>query len=98
RRRHTRFSRDWSSDVCSSDLCASCHWASVGLRSIPESCLFFACGYNLDNSQMRLVFVTLIHFTVGEKMISRGDLTLELREKAHGWRAATTCRNGGFLL
>src|SRR5690606_40871400 len=22
RRRHTRFSRDWSSDVCSSDLCA----------------------------------------------------------------------------
>src|SRR5690606_7196024 len=23
RRRHTRFSRDWSSDVCSSDLCGS---------------------------------------------------------------------------
>src|SRR5690606_39815561 len=23
RRRHTRFSRDWSSDVCSSDLCAT---------------------------------------------------------------------------
>src|SRR5690606_41197674 len=23
RRRHTRFSRDWSSDVCSSDLCAA---------------------------------------------------------------------------
>src|SRR5690606_40632647 len=23
RRRHTRFSRDWSSDVCSSDLCLS---------------------------------------------------------------------------
>src|SRR5690606_41031897 len=23
RRRHTRFSRDWSSDVCSSDLCSS---------------------------------------------------------------------------
>src|SRR5215475_15603414 len=22
RRRHTRFSRDWSSDVCSSDLCS----------------------------------------------------------------------------
>src|SRR5690606_41195469 len=27
RRRHTRFSRDWSSDVCSSDLngCGGCH-------------------------------------------------------------------------
>src|SRR5207302_6663346 len=24
RRRHTRFSRDWSSDVCSSDLYAAC--------------------------------------------------------------------------
>src|SRR5690606_41135883 len=23
RRRHTRFSRDWSSDVCSSDLCTA---------------------------------------------------------------------------
>src|SRR5690606_40765901 len=37
RRRHTRFSRDWSSDVCSSDLgagpCAarSCSKAGVGL-------------------------------------------------------------------
>src|SRR5690606_9317434 len=28
RRRHTRFSRDWSSDVCSSDL--------AGWRSLPE--------------------------------------------------------------
>src|SRR5690606_40678802 len=26
RRRHTRFSRDWSSDVCSSDLSASSRW------------------------------------------------------------------------
>src|SRR5690606_40776428 len=25
RRRHTRFSRDWSSDVCSSDLCSAWH-------------------------------------------------------------------------
>src|SRR5690606_40871646 len=29
RRRHTRFSRDWSSDVCSSDL----GWEGVGLCS-----------------------------------------------------------------
>src|SRR5690606_39560004 len=27
RRRHTRFSRDWSSDVCSSDLCEEAHEA-----------------------------------------------------------------------
>src|SRR5690606_40320829 len=30
RRRHTRFSRDWSSDVCSSDLCA--HPGDLGDR------------------------------------------------------------------
>src|SRR2546429_9544252 len=27
RRRHTRCSRDWSSDVCSSDLAKGYHWA-----------------------------------------------------------------------
>src|SRR5690606_40361009 len=27
--RHTRFSRDWSSDVCSSDLCFSCTACTV---------------------------------------------------------------------
>src|SRR5690606_40551867 len=29
RRRHTRFSRDWSSDVCSSDLENAGKWGSV---------------------------------------------------------------------
>src|SRR5690606_39859077 len=30
RRRHTRFSRDWSSDVCSSDLLRPCRRAATG--------------------------------------------------------------------
>src|SRR5690606_40336872 len=29
RRRHTRFSRDWSSDVCSSDLPKSIYWSAM---------------------------------------------------------------------
>src|SRR5690606_40618981 len=29
RRRHTRFSRDWSSDVCSSDLYTTTTWSRV---------------------------------------------------------------------
>src|SRR5690606_39314529 len=33
RRRHTRFSRDWSSDVCSSDL--SCGWRCAPGRGSP---------------------------------------------------------------
>src|SRR5690606_39630631 len=32
RRRHTRFSRDWSSDVCSSDLIGD----FVGSRTLPQ--------------------------------------------------------------
>src|SRR5690606_40275222 len=40
-RRHTRFSRDWSSDVCSSDLGTHCH------RVVPLAIVCFArvgCG------------------------------------------------------
>src|SRR5690606_40957583 len=37
RRRHTRFSRDWSSDVCSSDLTAKPSEAERG--GVPHHCL-----------------------------------------------------------
>src|SRR5207302_8267173 len=39
RRRHTRFSRDWSSDVCSSDLgCGSAKRASLVTRRWRSAC------------------------------------------------------------
>src|SRR5690606_40435718 len=38
RRRHTRFSRDWSSDVCSSDL--KCDAIEVGLVRSPVRWVF----------------------------------------------------------
>src|SRR5699024_11966181 len=34
RRRHTRSKRDWSSDVCSSDLPGQWRWAWISLRAI----------------------------------------------------------------
>src|SRR5690606_41018807 len=44
RRRHTRFSRDWSSDVCSSDLVPQVQHQGAGadgrLRDLPELRLF----------------------------------------------------------
>src|SRR5690606_28113062 len=40
RRRHTRFSRDWSSDVCSSDLPAA-----IGKAGNPP--IHIAFGYNM---------------------------------------------------
>src|SRR5690349_23501538 len=47
RRRHTRSLRDWSSDVCSSDLCSPCLWVPelfrtkyvwVHLIRLPRTC------------------------------------------------------------
>src|SRR5690606_39993815 len=39
RRRHTRFSRDWSSDVCSSDLgqCATTETMTIIVNAIPST-------------------------------------------------------------
>src|SRR5690606_40293881 len=59
RRRHTRFSRDWSSDVCSSDL--ECRFGfAQALREWPanerakegfiEATLLMA-GYHIDNGE-----------------------------------------------
>src|SRR2546422_5404833 len=36
RRRHTRCSRDWSSDVCSSDLYATMRWIAVITGDSPD--------------------------------------------------------------
>src|SRR5690606_40868643 len=45
-RRHTRFSRDWSSDVCSSDLAA--HAKNLGQDYIPVH--IFPIRYNVPRS------------------------------------------------
>src|SRR5690606_40774512 len=44
RRRHTRFSRDWSSDVCSSDLCLCGSERRFGLFGLQEKFLSCLCG------------------------------------------------------
>src|SRR5690606_40483750 len=43
RRRHTRFSRDWSSDVCSSDL------ANIAVAPVIENCVFQNNGTSIVN-------------------------------------------------
>src|SRR5699024_11815763 len=39
RRRHTRSKRDWSSDVCSSDLCGSWCWSWL-VSMVRDICVF----------------------------------------------------------
>src|SRR5690606_6873035 len=38
RRRHTRFSRDWSSDVCSSDLCCKTDFVIIKAKAASQLC------------------------------------------------------------
>src|SRR5690606_330239 len=50
RRRHTRFSRDWSSDVCSSDLCvSSADTESFFQKSILHMAFYLLIGIGVWN-------------------------------------------------
>src|SRR5690606_15301522 len=52
--RHTRFSRDWSSDVCSSDLADGYLWAGERKLRVPTEADFFAlCGLGYVEPQDR---------------------------------------------
>src|SRR5690606_41023225 len=61
-RRHTRFSRDWSSDVCSSDLCSvfdksasmNNFYKNGTVQEIVDRLL--AIGMNMDDNQSIEVF------------------------------------------
>src|SRR5690606_40078201 len=59
RRRHTRFSRDWSSDVCSSDLCAMNYhgnpcWYELGTGDLDAASGFYRriLGWEVVDSGM----------------------------------------------
>src|SRR5690606_39828242 len=47
RRRHTRFSRDWSSDVCSSDLLIRTIWSGYPYIIIHSSCAKIRTRYTV---------------------------------------------------
>src|SRR5690606_39319708 len=62
RRRHTRFSRDWSSDVCSSDL-----------ESYYFSSIFLYFGKQLKQAEMKKI-ITLICFLPAIFAMAQTDL------------------------
>src|SRR5216683_1519057 len=57
RRRHTRSDRDWSSDVCSSDL----HFSSVGQKSLDRDFLLLNEGHDLVKSNVDAPDQSLLH-------------------------------------
>src|SRR5690606_40371819 len=87
RRRHTRFSRDWSSDVCSSDL-------EIINRLIKQGLLFQKDNPNDNRSQ--LIFLSdagrMEVFKLFEKMETLGYIaTGELRSEER--RVGKECRS-----
>src|SRR5699024_5266210 len=57
RRRHTRSKRDWSSDVCSSDLILSCLITGSGGTSGLFLSLFFAYAWMWPEQRVLLFFI-----------------------------------------
>src|SRR5690606_39881703 len=51
RRRHTRFSRDWSSDVCSSDLLSGMRFRDVTWREIEAYKIYLTKGFYRDGQK-----------------------------------------------
>src|SRR5690606_40849209 len=74
RRRHTRFSRDWSSDVCSSDL-------SLNLPLSFLNLLLFSLNLLLFSLNLPLSFLNLLLFSLNLLLFSESFLTFSLRWK-----------------
>src|SRR5690606_41024144 len=98
RRRHTRFSRDWSSDVCSSDLKET----SLGWLFLPGLPYFqrqawridkidLTINYHILRSSIKIIFLTVFissHVSGqskhGQKQIGRASC----RERCYGAEVA----------
>src|SRR5690606_40814712 len=86
RRRHTRFSRDWSSDVCSSDLRSGNEGRSLGLGiyELPDSLRRVAT--------MVILVVTALSFLVLPQVTFVGD-PMKLKDRSEERRVGKECRS-----
>src|SRR5690606_40719135 len=88
RRRHTRFSRDWSSDVCSSDL----DWVSKGkeIYTIPLSKIekhqhLLVLAYRNNEFESNGIPADIVEITdsapTSELYLSKGDYTIVMKDR-----------------
>src|SRR2546422_6385240 len=85
RRRHTRCSRDWSSDVCSSDLYrASCRRTGACRRSASQALYHRRARHSERPREMRRATQAGRHTGV-EGGASAGDTALAHRTLLHDW-------------
>src|SRR6266511_514046 len=65
RRRHTRFSRDWSSDVCSSDLVSPERWLTPGVGGIGVASFFSDAGHEITTAVLPSFLTATLHGSAG---------------------------------
>src|SRR5690606_39516661 len=73
RRRHTRFSRDWSSDVCSSDLAAVGYYRQA-VQEDPDNPTYRIA------LERAMIQASLVHAAAGREFEETGDLAAAVRE------------------
>src|SRR5690606_41209832 len=94
RRRHTRFSRDWSSDVCSSDLpgrVGQIH--NMFVKTHLFGPVRFATG-----TQMKMAFFRAHHAAVALCQRGKARVTIALRKTGFGAPATGTAMNGALVI
>src|SRR5690606_40139121 len=95
RRRHTRFSRDWSSDVCSSDLLAFAQYAAIKNYIALNFFLIFSRAWELFLGSA-IALIPAHKFRIGrwrEELLSIARS--EERRVGRGWSSPGESRHAG---
>src|SRR5690606_40827236 len=91
RRRHTRFSRDWSSDVCSSDLSGKC-LAIMGRVAYPID--LDQINHDKWNKLVKGRPYVMINFDIGELEVNAGRESLRYnKHRSEERRVGKECRD-----
>src|SRR5690606_40530837 len=88
RRRHTRFSRDWSSDVCSSDLYASTVRSEY--RGQPVG-VMHACGHDMHVA----ILMGVAQALAGMRDELAGEVMFIFQPAEEGQIGRASCRERG---
>src|SRR5690606_39655661 len=103
RRRHTRFSRDWSSDVCSSDLTLLIWWPIINL---PTGSVFLTTFLSIQGGLLRILlgcmtFMVLLPFIIQTgtpiEFLIRSEERRVGKGCRHGWVPTASKRRGGVV-
>src|SRR5690606_40796892 len=93
RRRHTRFSRDWSSDVCSSDLGADLILQKDGLNTVVQIKRYHQ-DHRVGVQDVNQVIGAAKYYKADQIMIvTTSELTQPATERSEERRVGKECRS-----